>query len=223
MIAIALLTITVSIGLPIYVRPFYYVQVVLLDLPERTGESAATIRQAYDEVLDYLTLPGKEFGTGVFQFSEQGKSHFADCKVLFTLNAVVGIASMVAVILCKILQRKRRITCIQPFGLRPSALSGGVLLGLFSLLGVCVAMDFDRAFELFHRLFFVGKDNWMFDPKQDEIIQALPQEFFLNCAVCIGVSVLLISVSLFVSGIVARNQERRCLRETHRADSGPQP
>ncbi|MBO5356271.1 MAG: hypothetical protein J6A95_00760 [Clostridia bacterium] len=34
---IVLLVITFSIGLPIYVRPFYYMQIESLGIPEKTG------------------------------------------------------------------------------------------------------------------------------------------------------------------------------------------
>ena len=38
---------------------------------------------------------------------------------------------------------------------------------------------------LFHALFFPGKDNWLFDPRADQIINILPQEFFRDCAILI--------------------------------------
>ena len=53
------------------------------------------------------------------------------------------------------------------------------------LVGALAALDFGRAFVLFHALFFPGKDNWMFDPWEDQIISILPQEFFRNCALLI--------------------------------------
>jgi uncharacterized membrane protein len=77
-IAIALLIITFSIGLPIYVRPFYYAHIAPLDLVEDTGKTVEQIKEGYDEVLDYLTLPGREFSAGDFAYSEEGKSQFED-------------------------------------------------------------------------------------------------------------------------------------------------
>ena len=72
---------TAAIGLPIYIRPFYYAHIEAFDLARVSGYSEAEIREAYDEVLDYLTLPGKEFSTGVLPHSAEGKAHFEDCKV----------------------------------------------------------------------------------------------------------------------------------------------
>jgi hypothetical protein len=45
---IAILIITVSIGLPIYVRPFYYYQIDALNIEEYSGADRETIIEAYD-------------------------------------------------------------------------------------------------------------------------------------------------------------------------------
>lgn len=205
-LAVALLIVTASIGLPIYIRPFYYVQIYLWDLPGQTGHSGADIQAAYDEVLDYLTLPDQPFGTGVFAYSEEGKSHFEDCKVLFDLNAAVLVISALAVAVLTLLARKGYVRLVRPFGLRPSALAGGIVLGVFGLLAVLVMLNFDMAFEVFHMLLFPGKDNWLFDPRADEIITALPIEFFASCAALIGISALAASLALLLRGVKEKRQ-----------------
>ena len=217
-VALVLLIVTASIALPIYIRPFYYAHIDRLDLVEQTGHTEEEIRQAYGEVLDYLTFPDKEFGTGVFKWSEDGKQHFDDCKPWFMLNATVLLASAVFV-LCVMLDRKRRIPLSRPLGLRPSAFAGGLTLVAFSAIGAFVAADFENAFWLFHDLLFPGKDNWQFDAARDEIINALPEEFFMSCAVCICASILVISLILLISGIVARGREKRKANKLQAAES----
>ena len=98
-LAICVLTITVSIGLPIYFRPFYYMQIEDLRLPEITGYDVDTIKAAFDELLNFLTLPGQEFGTGVFAYSEDGAEHFRDCKKLFDLNITALIISLAVIVM----------------------------------------------------------------------------------------------------------------------------
>ena len=97
--------VTVSIGLPIYFRPFYYAHIDPMHLPEYSGFTKAEIKTAYDEVLDYLTIPGKPFGTGVMAHSAEGAAHFADCKVLFDLNAAVLLCSGVVLLVLWLLRR----------------------------------------------------------------------------------------------------------------------
>jgi len=67
-------------------------------------------------------------------------------------------------------------------------------LAAIAIIGGLVALDFDRAFEIFHKLFFPGKDNWLFDPLKDEIINILPEEYFRNCAIAIGALVLILCI-----------------------------
>ena len=79
----------------------------------------------------------------------------------------------------------------------------GVVWGppmLILLVGALAATDFDRAFTVFHGIFFPGKDNWLFDPATDPVIVLLPEEFFRNCAIAIGVSLLGLCLLLLFTG-----------------------
>lgn len=208
-VAVAILIITFSIGLPIYFRPFYYMQIDSLDIEARTGESREDIIAAYDELLDYLTIPGNEFGTGVFEYSESGKSHFVDCKALFDLNAIALLISFITVTLLLILKRCGVFKLSRPFGLNILLTSGASVLSFFGIIGMLAALDFDLAFTVFHSVFFPGKDNWVFHPRYDEIINALPQTFFMNCAILIVCSIILISLVLIAVSVFQKLKEKQ--------------
>jgi integral membrane protein (TIGR01906 family) len=187
---------TAAIGLPIYIRPFYYAHIEAFDLPARSGYTVEEIREAYDEVLDYLTLPGKEFSTGVLPHSAEGKAHFEDCKVLFDLNAAILIGSAAVLILLFLLRKK-----CGPYRLgKHSAPFWAAVLSLTApiMIGCLAALDFDRAFVIFHSIFFPGKTNWVFDWYRDPIIRVLPQEFFMDCAILIGVGLITMAVGILV-------------------------
>lgn len=184
MICVLFFLLTVSIGLPIYIRPFYYAHIEAYDLARISGYSEAEIKEAYDEVLDYLTLPGKSFGTGVMPCSHEAEHHFADCRVLFELNACILVGSGLILALLFALRKKWG-----PYRLgRHSAAWWAAVLSVTApiMIGALAALDFDRAFVVFHSIFFPGKTNWLFDWHADQIIRVLPQEFFRNCAILIG-------------------------------------
>ena len=206
-VALAVLAITFSIGLPIYVRPFYYWHVDLLDLSERTGFEYEEIIDAYDEVLDYLTIDGKEFGTGTLKYSEEGKAHFVDCKVLFDLNRNAFVISLITLVLLIILDKIGIIRLLKPRGVRLGFWSFSVTLAFFGFVGAACAVDFSSAFTAFHKLFFPGKSNWLFNPYTDQIILVLPQEFFLDCAILICASALLISILTIVSALTKKDRD----------------
>lgn len=196
MVCVCLLLLTASIGLPIYIRPFYYAHIDAFDLAERSGYTAEEIRGAYDQVLDYLTLPGKEFGTGVMPISHEAEHHFADCKVLFDLNAVVLVSSALVLAVLFLMRKKWG-----PYRLgRHSAPFWAAVLSLTApiMIGGLAALDFDRAFVIFHSIFFPGKTNWVFDWYEDPIIRVLPQAFFMDCAILIGVGLITMAMGILV-------------------------
>lgn len=206
---IAILIITFSIGLPIYFRPFYYIQIDLLEIEEYSGADRETIVEAYNELLDYLTVPGKEFGTGDFPYSENGKSHFVDCKKLFDLNAWAFVISLAGFTTLLILNKKKIFELWRPFGMNIIFSSGAYTLGGFALIGGLVAINFDVAFEIFHKIFFPGKDNWLFSWYKDAIIRILPQDFFMNCAILIFVSIVTLCLGCIGCGIIGKYKAKR--------------
>ena len=201
-----ILVVTFSIGLPIYFRPFYYVQIDNLDIAEYTWHTKEEIKEAYDLLLDYLTIPNREFSTGVFQYSESGKSHFEDCKKLFNLNLTLFIISLVVVSVIFILHKKKKITICRTCGYNFTFFCGIGALAFFALIiGLC-SIDFEIAFTIFHRIFFPGKENFYFDPYTDGIILILPLEFFARCGILIGSVITLCCIGFIVYGVIDKKK-----------------
>lgn len=200
-LAVFFFILTFSISMPIYVRPFYYAHIEALDLPGVSGFAADQIMEAYNEVLDYLTLPGREFGTGDMAWSESGKAHFEDCKALFDLNAGVLAVSAAGILVLLILRRMGRTGPLR-LGRHSAAFWAAVCAPTLPVvIGALAALDFDRAFVIFHSIFFPGKDNWIFNWYDDQIIRVLPQQFFMNCAILIGAGILTLSLSILAAEI----------------------
>lgn len=204
-VAVFFFILTASIALPIYVRPFYYLHIEALDLPGVSSFTADQIREAYDEVLDYLTLPGRAFGTGVMACSESAADHFRDCKVLFDLNAWVLLISAGVVAVLLILRRSGHIRSLS-LGSHSGAFWGALsAVGLPLIIGALAALDFNRAFVIFHSIFFPGKDNWLFNWYEDQIIRVLPQQFFMNCAILIGAGILALSLGVLAAEYILKH------------------
>ena len=207
-VAIFFFIISFSIGLPIYCRFFYYLHINALNLPSLTGYDYWTIKSAYDEVLNFLTLPGAQFGTGVFGYTEAGKAHFVDCKALFDLNLIALISSTAIIGTLHILKRKKIFLPSKPFGMGVSFISAVSIFAVALVLVGLISIDFNSAFIVFHKIFFPGKDNWQFS-YADEIIKVLPQEFFMNCAILIGASIVLISSGIIIYQLVKRKKSAK--------------
>jgi len=185
-IVVALALLAGAIAVPILCRPFYYAHIGPLRLVERTGLTEEEIKTAFDEMMDYC-VGGEEFSTGALKWSESGKSHFTDVRFLFQMDLNVLACSLGLLMALAILSRspRRRLRAEPVLGHGPAFWAGTGLGAVFLLTAILAAMDFDRAFAAFHALFFPGKDNWLFDPNLDQIINILPQAFFRNCAILI--------------------------------------
>ena len=203
-IAVFFFILSFSIALPIYLRFFYYLHINGLSLPQKIGYSYEQIKCAYDEVLNYLTLPNMPFGTGVFAFTKSGAEHFADCKVLFNINLIALTLSTITIIATFILIKLKKIKLCRPFNMNVAFISAVSIFLLIFAVAIVVMIDFSSAFTTFHHIFFPNKTNWVFDPNEMEIILALPEQFFLNCAILIGSSIFIFCLSIIIYQLVKR-------------------
>ena len=203
-VLVAVLIFTSAIAVPLLVRPFYYVQASMYGFGENYGLSKEALHQAYNEMMDYCIGRTDAFSAGVFHFSEAGADHFADVRVLFVgvLWALAG--SVILLIAMKAWAHASDVRAYRPMGRGANFWAAIGLIAIVILVGVLVAIDFDRAFTIFHSIFFPGKTNWLFDYRYDPVILILPQEFFRNCAIAIGVVMLGLC-----GGLVAHDLRRK--------------
>ena len=188
----ALFLFTVSIALPILLRPFYYAHITPLALEQRTGLSREEIVTAYNEMMDFCTGRTEIFSTGILPWSQACKTHFADVRTLFLLDLCAAAVTGLRLLGWALTANLHNIRPYR-FRKRGFAFWGCAGLGGFVLtLGTFAATNFYRAFLLFHRVFFPGKVNWVFNPYTDAVICILPQAFFRNCALLILLTILLL-------------------------------
>ena len=130
----------------------------MLQLTERTGWSEQTIREAYDEVMDYLVFDAP-FGTGDLAWSEDWPSAFC------------GICScnVVPAGLCPAGRRSRRVgfACaarpplrapVRPVPRARAWISVGCRHGRWFTLSLRFGRcDFNSMFTVFHQVFFLAK------------------------------------------------------------------
>ena len=201
-IALAVLILTFSIGLPIYFRPFYYWQIESLNIVNSSGFTFNEITTAFDQMMHYLTLPGTKFASGVVPYTPEFAAHMADVKVLFNVNLIALIVSFTAVVSLFILKRKGLFNLCRPFGMHVAFIPAVCITGLFLVVGVAAAIAPSEAFVIFHDIFF-GGENWLFNASSSPV-SILPEQFFLNCGILILSSVLIISISIIVFQIVKK-------------------
>ena len=207
----ALAVLSGSIACVLVLRPFYYLHIGPLGLCAASGLTDSQIRQVYQEVMNYCLGLRPDFSAGVLSFSAEGASHFADVRALFLLDLFLLSLSLLLLLSFRLLCR--RGGGLPRLGGRTSGFWGTcLLLAATALVTVLASLDFDRAFTVFHSLFFPGKDNWIFDYRTDPVILLLPQTFFRNCAVAIAALVLLCCLVLLITGRRKKPAPKRLAR-----------
>ena len=201
---IPLLCISACALVPCALRPFYYFFMNALDIPGSSGYPTAVVKEAYDDVMDYIWFGGP-FRVGRLAFSPEGEAHFADCVPLFRLQPLLFGLSLFLIFLYAFLRRREILRPVSLWGQSPLTLGGCLTVLSLAFVGIFALIDFDRLFALFHKIAFPGKDNWLFDPATDEVIKILPESFFLACALFIVVGALLLAIAAIFVGYRRRH------------------
>lgn len=197
------LVVTFSIAIPILWRDFYFFHIDLLNITEAAGCSKSDLIMSFNELMDSLVFY-KPFSEGVFDYSISGMNHFLDCRVLFTLDLVALPISFIIFLIYSILIKLNFIKVYRIKGMSILFYASFVPILLLGALGVFALIDVNSAYAFFHAILFPGKDNWVFNPYTDPIINALPEQFFLDCGILIFGVMLLILFVVIIFNIVRK-------------------
>lgn len=169
------------------------------DLNKVAGHVIAYLKGSEDTLADVkTTVAGRE---RLF-FSEREITHMEDVRVLFDIGLTVRNAAAlcfaVTLLYYFICERKK----MRPLFTLWSCFCGGVI-ALFGALAVFIALNFSKAFTLFHELLFTN-DLWLLDPSKDLLINVLPNAFFQDIGIFIGVMFAVLLAAAFTAGLVFR-------------------
>ncbi len=194
--ATALAILSGSIAVPLLLRPFYAWHLAPLRLEGVLGLGREEILAVYDDVMDYCMGLRSDFAAGPLPFSSSGADHFADVRFLFLLDFFLLLGALAALAGLAVWRKKAGFSNYRFCDHTPGFWSACGLGAAFLLIAVLASLNFDRAFTVFHGIFFPGKSNWIFDVKTDPVILLLPQEYFRNCALLILGTLLLLGAFL---------------------------
>lgn len=189
---------------------FYRGEYEKYDVTSSLGMKLDDVMRVTVQMMDYLidreeelsittTVEGKEQDF----FNEQDRLHMADVKVLFlgglklrNWAAVVALALVAVLIL-----RKADLGSVLFKGFIRAFVAVLIAAGI---IGILFATDFTKYFTIFHEIFFTN-DLWMFDPAEDYMIRMLPEGFFADMLLRIGVTFsALMAVTLVIIGLLRR-------------------
>jgi integral membrane protein (TIGR01906 family) len=124
--------------------------------------------------VDSLQIPAYINGVRQDFFSDRAIEHMVDVKNLFFAGraTMIGAVALFVVSLVVAVSRKGLKETFTAYRNTAIAMGGGLCV-----VTVLTALNFERAFEIFHRIFFFN-DLWMLD-MNDTLLNIVPQEFFV--------------------------------------------
>lgn len=158
---------------------------------ETAGISQADLVQLDVKIANYLAGkyddPNMEIEVwGEMQpaFNARELAHLADCRKLFapTMSLWLNIGMAVAGVGLVMLARERMIT---RGSLTALCVASAAIILPVAVLGIWAAIDFDSAFNFFHRILFTN-DLWQLNPETDLLIRICPASMFANMGLRIG-------------------------------------
>lgn len=172
------------------------------ELEKYTLLSKDVLMDNYQRVISYVQNPFKsELVLNGLPMSEFGKIHFFEVKRIFITLYIFSIIFII-IMIWKIFMSKRKKswkTLIESFNR-----SVNIIAIIFLSISIMIMINFSKAFYFFHKIFF-RNDYWIFDPKKDPIINALPEELFMIEAILIIVLLLIFTVVIKILYLKNKN------------------
>lgn len=137
-------------------------------------------------------------------FNEQDRFHMGEVRELFLGGiALRRMACILLIVLCVILFATEKKWQVMLAGMFQKTLGIFCILVLF--LGAVITMNFSECFVIFHEIFF-DNDLWIFDSRTDFMIRMLPEGFFYDMVIRIGVIFIISLVLLFVGSVFLKKK-----------------
>ncbi|MEA3422290.1 MAG: TIGR01906 family membrane protein [Bacillota bacterium] len=152
---------------------------------------------ASGEIISYLKNDRNDLNVvyeGVDVFNQREISHMVDVKRIFTFLKYAKIFSVLLGILMIVLDKSVKTVVWSLI------YTGMHSLIMMSAVIVVAINDFTSAFIKFHEMFF-SNDLWLLNPMTDRLIQMLPEGFFLDMALSIGITHLSITLTLAIIAV----------------------
>lgn len=152
-------------------------------------------------------------------FNAREIQHMEDCQRLFdllrTLRLSLAIAAALLVLLSLILEWKEKPA--RAGSVAPVWIASLILIVPLAIFGVWAALDFNSAFNFFHRLLFTN-DLWLLNPETDLLIRICPSSMFagMGLRIALRAAVILLGLPVLLSAIewISNRVRKRKTNET---------
>lgn len=171
---------------------YYEMQMEKNEIPKITGKSLSELKRISKDLRDYLRVGDEKLLTP--HFSETEVEHMVDVYALFDRMRTMTVWAIGLLFIC-FYGLSGRIGIVH--GIQSVGKHALILTLILAVLAGLVALNFHRAWFLFHEIFF-SNELWLMNPETDLMIQMLPETFFMGMVKRIATT--MIAGLLFLSG-----------------------
>lgn len=207
-----------AVDYSVYYRPQFYEETFAkYNVTEDARMEMEEILKLSDYLIDYLK--GNEESLENYRavvngeerlfYSKREILHMEDVKVLFQGGLIIRRVCVIITILLILVMIIKKMDFLKTLA---KSIIGTFLtiLGILGVLTAVIASDFNKAFTTFHEIFF-SNDLWLLNPNEDWVIRLLPEGFFMDMVIVIGVvfavSLLAVLAICVVGLCLAHNQK----------------
>ena len=159
----------------------------------------------YGSIIDFINNPKTtDLSFESFTLSNNALYHFVEVRKIF-IGIYIFLIFSISLLVIYLLINKKRIK--KAIGNIPVISLLITIVTNFVIIGSSM-VNFNYLFKIFHEIIFTN-DYWIFDTVKDSIILALPEEFFLLCAIIIIVlSIIITCIELVICKRVREEQKK---------------
>ncbi len=189
-IGLPLVILFLSIEIATFDRGFYEREFEKHRVSQNTGIQGEELKDITEDLLSYLRgkrgdleIYGKVHGRERLIFDERDRAHMVDVQDLFLKGFILKRVTLVLLVIAlgTLWIKGHRYELARTIG-RSALVWAGVVI----LLGLIIATNFSRYFDIFHYIFF-DNDLWRLDPKKSILINLVPLGFFIDITIRIAI------------------------------------
>ena len=209
---VLLIIVAQSIFIPSFFMPYFSWHYERREIHQSIGMEKDELMYVTGELLDYMR--GRREDLVVYApihgemrqfFSDIEIRHMVDVWELYDIGFTIRNVAfwLLLLLILGMALFKVRILEVLARCCREVIVCFLILLGL---LAGAIVWDFDRAFVIFHLIFF-DNDYWILDPSVDLLINMVPQAFFVEISIIIGILLLLFSAIIIAASTMYLRME----------------
>ena len=213
-VCLLLIIISQSIIFPTFFMPFFTWQYERLDVAETIQVEQDELMRVTTELLDYMRGRRESLEDIYAVVAGEERRFFSDIEIRHMVDVLdlyniafmirnIAFFVMVGLFLGMVLLKYNVLHVI-------CRCCREVQTGFLILSGIVVgliAINFERAFDIFHYIFF-NNDYWILDPRVDLLINMVPIDFFIHISIFIGLLLLFASVAVIVISTIYLRRTR---------------